>query len=181
MTLLIQYTLLFASVLMLVALGGCFSERSGIVNIALEGIMVMGALGGALVLKFLPISVGPAVMVLVAAAVSAVLGLLCSLLLGVAAIHFKADQTITGTAINMLATAAATVGVKAMNAATSGGKDTTSDIAYPQSKDLLSLNIGDFRLSWFMIIAIIALVISSLIQDPFRSPSPGLRRASSGC
>ena len=163
MTLLIQYTLLFASVLMLVALGGCFSERSGVVNIALEGIMVMGALGGALVLKFLPITVGPLVMIVAAAGASAVLGLLCSLLLGFAAIHFKADQTITGTAINMLATAAATVGVKAMNATTSGGKDTTSDIAYPQSKDLLALNLGDFSLSWFMVIAIVALVVSFVV------------------
>ena len=46
MVLLVQYTLIFASVLALVALGGCFSEHSGVINIGLEGIMVMGALGG---------------------------------------------------------------------------------------------------------------------------------------
>ena len=49
MLLLIKYTLLYGIVLMLVALGGMFSEHSGIINIALEGIMVIGALGGALV------------------------------------------------------------------------------------------------------------------------------------
>ena len=51
--LLIQYTLIFAAVLLLVALGGCFSEHSGIINIGLEGIMVIGALGGALAMNML--------------------------------------------------------------------------------------------------------------------------------
>ena len=64
MALLLQYTLIFASVLLLVALGGCFAERSGIVNIGLEGIMVIGALGGALAMKFIPVSVGGPVMIL---------------------------------------------------------------------------------------------------------------------
>ena len=50
MTLLLQYTLIFASVLILVALGGCFAEHSGVINLGLEGIMIMGALGGALLI-----------------------------------------------------------------------------------------------------------------------------------
>ena len=116
MTLLLQYTLIFASVLMLVALGGCFAERSGVINIGLEGIMVIGALGGALMLKFLPVTVGAPVMVLATVVVSCLFGMLFSLLLAVAAINYKADQTITGTAMNMLATAGATVKTAAVTA-----------------------------------------------------------------
>ena len=159
MILLLQYTLIFASVLMLVALGGCFSERSGVINIGLEGIMVIGALGGALMLKFLPVSVGAPVMVLASAIVSALFGMLFSLLLAVAAINFKADQTITGTAMNMLATAAATVAVKAMNTSASGGNDVSSEIWYTHTKDLLLVRIGNFEFNWFMLIAVICLVV----------------------
>ena len=158
MTLLIQYTLIFASVLMLVALGGCFAERSGVINIGLEGIMVIGALGGALVLKFMPVSVGAPVMVITTVIVSALFGMIFSLLLAVAAINFKADQTITGTAMNMLATAAATVAVKAMNTAVSGGNDVSSDISYTRTKDLLLVHVGGFELNWFMLVAVLCLI-----------------------
>ena len=160
MILLTQYTLIFASVLLLVALGGCFAERSGVINIGLEGIMVIGALGGALVMKFMPVSVGAPVLILSTIAASALLGMLFSLFLAVAAINFKADQTITGTAMNMLATAAATVVVKAMNTAASGGNDVSSDIAYTHTKDLLLVRIGSFEFNWFMLVAVICLVVS---------------------
>ncbi len=163
MTLLIQYTLIFSSVLMLVALGGCFAERSGVINIGLEGIMVIGALGGAFVLKYVPASVGAFVMVLLCVAASALFGLIYSLLLAVAAINFKADQTITGTAMNMLATAAATVIVKAINTASSGGNDVSSEISYTHTKDLLQLRIGNFDLNWFMVVALFLLAASYIV------------------
>ena len=163
MVLLLQYTLIFASVLMLVALGGCFAERSGVINIGLEGIMVIGALGGALVLKFLPVTVGTPVMVLSTVVVSALFSSLFSLFLAVAAINFKADQTITGTAMNMLATAGATVAVKAMNTAASGGNDVSSEIAYTQTKDLLLVRFGGFEFNWFMPVAILCLVVSYVV------------------
>ena len=163
MILLLQYTLIFASVLMLVALGGCFAERSGVINIGLEGIMVIGALGGALVMKFLPVSVGAPVMVLLTILAAAVFGMLYSLLLAVAAINFKADQTITGTAMNILATAGATVAVKAMNTAASGGNDVSSDIAYTQAKDLFIVRLGSFEFNWFMLVAVICLAISFVV------------------
>ena len=177
MTLLLQYTLIFASVLLLVALGGCFSERSGVINIGLEGIMVVGALGGALVMKFMPVSVGTLAMVASTIVASALFGLIFSLLLAIAAINFKADQTITGTAMNMLATAGATVAVKAMNTAASGGNDVSSDIAYTQAKDLLVVRLGDFEMNWFMIVAAVLLVVSYVVLFKTRF---GLRLRSCG-
>ena len=163
MVLLLQYTLIFASVLMLVALGGCFAERSGVINIGLEGIMVIGALGGALVMKFLPITAGAPAMVLLTILAASLFGMVFSLLLAVAAINFKADQTITGTAMNILATAGATVAVKAMNTAASGGNDVSSDIAYTAAKDLFIVRFGTFEFNWFMLVAVICLAVSFVV------------------
>ena len=109
MMLLIQYTLVFSSVLLLVALGGCFSERSGIINIGLEGIMVIGALGGVMVLHNLSPQLPGIVILLLTVAASIAAGMIYSLLLAVASINFKADQTLVGTAMNMLGLALATV------------------------------------------------------------------------
>ena len=71
MVLLLQYTLIFASVLILVALGGCFAEHSGVINLGLEGIMIMGALGGALAMRYISPNVPAIVMILGVLAISA--------------------------------------------------------------------------------------------------------------
>ena len=162
MILLLQYTLIFASVLVLVALGGCFSEHSGVINIGLEGIMVMGALGGALMMKFLPDSTSAFLMILLVVLAAILLGMIYSLLLAVAAINFKADQTLVGTAMNLLGTAAATVFVKAMNTAESVD-NVSSTIQYINAKKAFLVNIGGFEFNWFMLLAVIALAAAYVV------------------
>ena len=162
MLLLLQYTLIFASVLLLVALGGCFSEHSGVINIGLEGIMVMGALGGALMMKFLPAGTSAFLVVLLTVLASILLGLIYSLLLAVAAVNFKADQTLVGTAMNLLGTAAATVFVKAMNTA-ADPDNVSSTIQYLDGRKAFLVNIGGFEFNWCMLLAVIALVIAYVV------------------
>ena len=162
MLLLLQYTLIFASVLLLVALGGCFSEHSGVINIGLEGIMVMGALGGALMMKFLPAGTSAFVVVLLTVLARILLGMIYSLLLAVAAVNFKADQTLVGTAMNLLGTAAATVFVKAMNTA-ADPDNVSSTIQYLDGRKAFLVNIGGFEFNWCMLLAVIALVIAYVV------------------
>ena len=106
-------TVLFAVPLLLVALGGMFSERSGVINIALEGIMIVGALISCLFLSAVNISgFGPRypqLAMLIAILIAGVSGAVYSGLLAFASIHLKANQTIGGTALNMLAPAFAVV------------------------------------------------------------------------
>ena len=117
MTFLIQQTLLYAVPLMIVALAGVFAERSGIINLALEGIMIFGAFVGVLFIRIMQgMDVFQAAfaaknwmalqgMELLAMAVAALLGAVFSLLLSFASVNLRADQTIGGTALNLMAPA----------------------------------------------------------------------------
>ena len=145
MTFLIQQTLLYAVPLMIVALAGVFSERSGIINLALEGIMIFGAFVGVLFVRSMQsFSVfTDAVMKgdwltlqgleLLAMLVAAILGALFSLLLSFASINLKADQTIGGTALNLMAPALVLFLVRIL-----------------ANQNTLQMSTGDAA-SWFMI------------------------------
>ena len=167
MILLIQYMLIFASVLMLVALGGCFSEHSGVINIGLEGIMVVGALGGALMMKWLPVGASALAVISLSILAAVIFGMLYSLLLAVAAINFSADQTLVGTAMNLMGTALATVIVKAMNTA-ANPDNVSSTIQYINAKKAFLVNIGSFEFNWFMLLALILLIASYVVLNKTR-------------
>ena len=167
MILLIQYMLIFASVLMLVALGGCFSEHSGVINIGLEGIMVFGALGGALMMIWLPVGASALAVISLSILAAVIFGMLYSLLLAVAAINFSADQTLVGTAMNLMGTALATVIVKAMNTA-ANPDNVSSTIQYINAKKAFLVNIGSFEFNWFMLLALILLIASYVVLNKTR-------------
>ena len=117
MTFLIQQTLLYAVPLMIVALAGVFAERSGIINLALEGIMIFGAFIGVLFVRSMQsfevftnaVMQGNWLTLqgleIMAMLVAALLGAAFSQLLSFASINLKADQTIGGTALNLMAPA----------------------------------------------------------------------------
>ena len=155
MLLLIKYTLLYGIVLMLVALGGMFSEHSGIINIALEGIMVIGGVAGVLTLTMLPESLPAFATVIIAVLAAAIAGMVYSLLLAFASINLKADQTIGGTALNLLATAVAVVISK--NFSDSG----SAKLNYSNKPFLFS--IGGLELSIFVPLGIALLIISYIV------------------
>lgn len=117
MTFLIQQTLLYAVPLMIVALAGVFAERSGIINLALEGIMIFGAFIGVLFVWMVQEAgvfngakadgnwVALQGFMLLAMLVAALSGAIFSLMLSFASVNLRADQTIGGTALNLMAPA----------------------------------------------------------------------------
>ena len=169
MMLLLKYTLMYMMVLMLVALGGMFSERSGIINIALEGIMVIGGLVGVLMTRMLPTDMPAWAMVTLSILGSAISGAIYSALLAFASVNLKADQTIGGTALNLLATALALVAAKRFNGSQSGKVDFNNSA--------FSFNIGPLTLNVFFFIGIVILIAAFVVLYKTRF---GLRLSACG-
>ncbi len=100
------YAIAYTIPLLIVALGGLYCERSGIVNIGLEGLMIMGSFASGITIYFLQMSFpGQTWTIFVGLLVALLVGALFSLLHAFASINLQADQTISGTAINLIAVA----------------------------------------------------------------------------
>ncbi|WP_102692605.1 ABC transporter permease [Rummeliibacillus pycnus] len=107
----IPSAIFYAAPLIMTAIGGVFTERSGVINIGLEGVMIMGAFSSIVFNLTFADSLGgwtPWVGLLVAM----VVGIVFSLILAVAAVSFRADQTVAGVALNMLGLAVAVFSIK---------------------------------------------------------------------
>lgn len=104
---LIYATLVYTPPLLFAALGSCFSENCGVINIGIEGMMTIGAFAGAAVAYY---TGNPWIGFMSAGLAGAVFGLLHA----VATVSLQADQTISGTAINFLAPGIALLLCKAL-------------------------------------------------------------------
>ncbi len=104
MRLIMPYAIAYTMPLLITALGGLYSERSGVTNLGLEGLMLVGYFSSALAIHMTEQSLG-AMAIPFGLLAGFVGGALFSMLHAFASINLKADQVISGTAINMLASA----------------------------------------------------------------------------
>ncbi len=162
--LLLTYILIFGVALMFVALGGMFSERSGVINIGLEGIMVVGGFVGLVTLNGLSSTTCPGWLIVIITILSSIVaGTVYSLLLAVVCIEFKADQTLIGTALNLIATAVSVIFTKRLS---EGGATT---ISFANNLFVYKFTEGSsFSFNVFLFIGIIALAVSFVILYRFR-------------
>lgn len=175
----VPVALAYATPLIIAALGGIFSERSGVVNIALEGIMVIGAVTGIITtLTLTDLGVG-ASSPWIALLVAMVVGALFSLFLAVPAILWRADQTVLGVAINMLAIGLAIFVVRVLY-----NKGQTDFIEYRIAKEnvpflsdipVLKMFFINVQYTSFIAIALAFVVWFVIFKTPF-----GLRLRSVG-
>ena len=167
--LLLSLMLVYCIALSFVALGGMFSERSGVINIGLEGIMVVGGFCGIIALKYMmEANVNPFLCVVITILVSIAAGMLYSLLLAVVTINFKADQTLAGTALNLFSTAISLIVIKKL----CGG---VTSINF--SNEYFVYKIGNFDINIFFFIGIVVIALSWVILYKTRF---GLRLRSCG-
>ncbi len=101
------YAVAFTIPLLITSLGGLFSERSGIVNIGLEGLMIIGMFTGALTISVLEIAM-PGAAIWVGLLAAFIAGALFAMLHAFACITLNANQVISGIAVNMVAGALTT-------------------------------------------------------------------------
>ena len=102
----IPSAIFYAAPLIMTAIGGVFTERSGVVNIGLEGIMIVGAASSIMFNLAFADQLG-GLTPWVGLIIAMLTGIVLSVVLAVAAVSLRADQTVSGVALNMLGLAVA--------------------------------------------------------------------------
>lgn len=175
----VLFLLAFVSILTIVALGGMFSEKSGTVALSLEGCMTFGAFTAGMVMYALPSTVPAGISALIVILVAVVSAGLYSLLLAVACVTFKANQTLVGTALNILATALAVVLIKQITK-TEALPVGNSRLSFMRFYEIFNVNffgMQGVRFNWLILIALVLVPIIYVIIYKTRF---GLRLSSCG-
>ena len=175
----VLFLLAFVSILTIVALGGMFSEKSGTIALSLEGCMTFGAFNAGMVMYVLPNTVPAGISALIVILVAIVSAGLYSLLLAVACVTFKANQTLVGTALNILATALAVVLIKQITK-TEALPVGNSRLSFMRFYEIFNVNffgMQGVRFNWLIIIALVLVPIIYVIIYKTRF---GLRLSSCG-
>ncbi|MCL2189364.1 MAG: ABC transporter permease [Defluviitaleaceae bacterium] len=111
-----HWTIFIMIPLIVVSLGGLFSEKSGVVNIALEGKMILGAFFGTIFMHYVQniwvITMPGWLLLLCTLLIATIVGIIISLVHAYASINLRANQVISGIAINMFAAAFAIYGAR---------------------------------------------------------------------
>lgn len=175
----VLFLLAFVSILTIVALGGMFSEKSGTVALSLEGCMTFGAFTAGMVMYVLPNTVPAGISALIVILVAIVSAGLYSLLLAVACVTFKANQTLVGTALNILATALAVVLIKQITK-TEALPVGNSRLSFMRFYEIFNVNFFGMQGVRFNWLILIALVLVPIIYVVIYKTRFGLRLSSCG-
>lgn len=143
--------------ILITATGGMICERSGVVNVGLDGLMSIGACTAAIVHQQLEIAGCGRISLLIAVIAGAIVSGLISLIHGVASIDMKADQTISGTGINLLAG-----GLTVFVCQRFYGTDRSKEFMLGMTKDALG-----FYPTLYVSLAVIVLAWFVLYKTPF--------------
>ena len=175
----VSFLIAYVAILSISALGGMFSEKSGTVALSLEGYMTFGAFIGGVMMYVLPSTIPNAVAAIIVI-LSSILGAgLYSLLLALACIKFKANQTLAGTALNILSTAIAVVLIKQLTR-TEALPVGNSRLNFTRFYEIFNINLFGIQgvsFNWLILIALVLIPIVYLIIYKTRF---GLRLASCG-
>ena len=175
----ISFLLGYVAILTITALGGMFSEKSGTVALSLEGCMTFGAFVAGIVMYSLPTTIPNGISALIVILVAIVSAGAYSLLLAVACITFKANQTLVGTALNILSTALAVVLIKQVTR-TEALPVGNSRLNFTRFYEIFNVNLFGLqgvRFNWLILIALVLIPISYFV---IYKSQYGLRLSSCG-
>lgn len=175
----LTFLLAYVCILTITALGGMFSEKSGTIALSLEGCMTIGALFAGIVMHLLPQSMPNWISAIIIILTAIISGGLYSLLLALASITFKADQTLSGTALNILSTALAVVLIKLVtkSEALPVGQ---SRLNYTRFYEIFNVNLFGIEGVKFNWLILIVLVLIPIVYFVIYKSKYGLRLSSCG-